>query len=71
MKKKLSFYLIPKIHLTYKFIISNIKQNKNLGKNLEQMKMNDKKLFYLKSGVLLKYKFVISNIKRNKISFYI
>jgi hypothetical protein len=47
MKKKLSFYLIPKIHLTYKFLISNIKQNKNLGKNLEHMKMNDKKTFFI------------------------
>jgi hypothetical protein len=29
-KKTLSFYLIPEIHLTYKFIIPNIKQNKIL-----------------------------------------
>jgi hypothetical protein len=37
-KKKLSFYLIPKIYLTYKFIIPDIKKNKNFGKDLKQIK---------------------------------
>jgi hypothetical protein len=40
MKKKrenLYFYLIPKIHHTYKFIILDIKQNKSLVKYLEHI----------------------------------